>query len=54
MATGGVTVGNMSAFFDSGAFAVGMGDTLFGDFNDLAGVASRISSVVSIVSAWNG
>lgn len=30
MATGGVTVDNMTAFFDAGAIAVGMGSTLFG------------------------
>ena len=32
MATGGVTVDTMGDFFAAGAIAVGMGDTLFGDF----------------------
>jgi 2-dehydro-3-deoxyphosphogluconate aldolase/(4S)-4-hydroxy-2-oxoglutarate aldolase len=34
MATGGVTVDNMEAFFRAGAIAVGMGDTLFGRYDD--------------------
>jgi 2-dehydro-3-deoxyphosphogluconate aldolase/(4S)-4-hydroxy-2-oxoglutarate aldolase len=34
MATGGVTIDNMQAFFDAGAIAVGMGDTLFGRYDD--------------------
>jgi len=32
MATGGVTVDNMADFFAAGAIAVGMGNTLFGEF----------------------
>lgn len=34
MATGGVTVDNMRDFFAAGAIAVGMGDSLFGRFDD--------------------
>lgn len=34
MATGGVTVETMADFFDAGAIAVGMANTLFGDFRD--------------------
>ncbi len=34
MATGGVTVDNMSDFFAAGAIAVGMGDSLFGRYDD--------------------
>jgi len=53
MATGGVTIENISAFFDAGALAVGMGDTLFGDFCNLDAVNQRISAVVSIAAARN-
>ncbi len=34
MATGGVTIDSMRDFYAAGAIAVGMGDTLFGDFRD--------------------
>lgn len=34
MATGGVTVDSMADFFAAGAIAVGMGNTLFGDFDN--------------------
>jgi len=34
MATGGVTVETMTDFFDAGSIAVGMANTLFGDFRD--------------------
>ncbi len=53
MATGGVTIENMSAFFDAGALAVGMGDTLFGNGGSPDDVQQQISSVVSIVAARN-
>ncbi|MDJ0768018.1 MAG: bifunctional 4-hydroxy-2-oxoglutarate aldolase/2-dehydro-3-deoxy-phosphogluconate aldolase [Ilumatobacter sp.] len=47
MATGGVTVDNMWAFFDAGAIAVGMGDSLFGSAaapdGDLIAEAVRIA-----------
>ena len=51
MATGGVTLDNMSAFFDAGAIAVGMGDTLFGDYRDLDGAPARIAAAVAVASA---
>ena len=34
MATGGVTIANMADFYAAGAIAVGMGDSLFGRFDD--------------------
>ncbi len=34
MATGGVTIDSMADFFAAGAIAVGMGDTLFGDYRN--------------------
>ncbi|NNE74391.1 MAG: bifunctional 4-hydroxy-2-oxoglutarate aldolase/2-dehydro-3-deoxy-phosphogluconate aldolase [Acidimicrobiales bacterium] len=34
MATGGVTVDSMADFFAAGAIAVGMGNTLFGDYDN--------------------
>lgn len=51
MATGGVTVDTMGAFFDAGAIAVGMGDTLFGDYRDLDGAPARIAAAVAVASA---
>jgi len=48
MATGGVTTDNMAAFFDAGAIAVGMGDTLFGRYDDLEGAATQIARCVAI------
>lgn len=47
MATGGVTVDNMAAFFDAGAIAVGMGNTLFGDFDDLDAAPGLIAAAVA-------
>jgi 2-dehydro-3-deoxyphosphogluconate aldolase/(4S)-4-hydroxy-2-oxoglutarate aldolase len=46
MATGGVTVDNMAAFFAAGAIAVGMGDSLFGSFDDPDD--DRIAAVVAV------
>ncbi len=46
MATGGVTVDNMRSFFDAGAIAVGMGDSLFGRFDDPDGAA--IAAAVAV------
>lgn len=51
MATGGVTTDNMAAFFAAGAIAVGMGDTLFGDYRDLASAPAKIAAAVAIASA---
>ena len=48
MATGGVTVDNMAAFFDAGAIAVGMGDTLFGRYDDPDAAVDRIAAAVAI------
>lgn len=52
MATGGVTVDNMEAFFDAGAIAVGMGDSLFGRFDDLAAAAPMIRAAVGIARSY--
>ena len=51
MATGGVTTANMAAFYDAGAIAVGMGDTLFGDYVDLDAARGRIAEAVTIARA---
>jgi 2-dehydro-3-deoxyphosphogluconate aldolase/(4S)-4-hydroxy-2-oxoglutarate aldolase len=51
MATGGVTTTNMAAFYDAGAIAVGMGDTLFGDYLDLDVARGRIAEAVAIARA---
>jgi 2-dehydro-3-deoxyphosphogluconate aldolase/(4S)-4-hydroxy-2-oxoglutarate aldolase len=51
MATGGVTTTNMAAFYDAGAIAVGMGDTLFGDHLDLDAAQGRIAEAVAIARA---
>lgn len=48
MATGGISVDNMQAFYDAGAIAVGMGDTLFGAYDDLARARTMIDAAVSI------
>ncbi|NQY55782.1 MAG: bifunctional 4-hydroxy-2-oxoglutarate aldolase/2-dehydro-3-deoxy-phosphogluconate aldolase [Ilumatobacteraceae bacterium] len=48
MATGGVTIGNMAEFFAAGAIAVGMGDTLFGDFADPDGAVDHIAAAVGV------
>lgn len=48
MATGGVTATNMADFFMAGAIAVGMGDSLFGRYDDLDGAAQRIQRCVDI------
>ncbi len=53
MATGGVTADNLLRFYEAGATAVGMGDTLFGDIDDLSGVEARISAVVSLAGQRN-
>lgn len=51
MATGGVTVATMADFFDAGAIAVGMGDTLFGRVDDLAGARTMIGRAVAVARA---
>lgn len=51
MATGGVTVDNMAAFFAAGAIAVGMGDTLFGRYDDPDGAVEKIAAAVDIARA---
>ena len=48
MATGGVTVDNMAAFFDAGAIAVGMGDTLFGRYDDPDRAVAKIAAAVAV------
>lgn len=48
MATGGVTVETMADFFAAGAIAVGMGDTLFGRFDDLAAARPMIEAAVAV------
>jgi 2-dehydro-3-deoxyphosphogluconate aldolase/(4S)-4-hydroxy-2-oxoglutarate aldolase len=48
MATGGVTVDNMRAFFDAGAIAVGMGDTLFGRYDDPGAAVDKIAAAVAV------
>lgn len=48
MATGGVTTDNMAAFYDAGAIAVGMGDSLFGRVDDLAAAGPLIDRAVAI------
>lgn len=50
MATGGVTTGNMVAFFEAGAIAVGMGDSLFGRYDDLDAAASMIGAAVALAT----
>ena len=55
MATGGVTVENMAEFYAAGAIAVGMANTLFGDFRDLERAPSLIAAAVALlltVSGW--
>ena len=54
MATGGVTVGNMADFFAAGAIAVGMGDTLFGRADDLAGARPMIEAAVAVARSDAG
>ncbi len=48
MATGGVTADNMADFFAAGAIAVGMADTLFGRFDDLATARTMIDRAVQV------
>ena len=48
MATGGVTVENMADFYAAGAIAVGMGNTLFGDFRDLGRAPTLIAAAVAV------
>lgn len=48
MATGGVTVDTMADFFDAGAMAVGMADTLFGDPADLDLARQMIGEAVAV------
>ena len=50
MATGGVTVENMADFYAAGAIAVGMANTLFGDFHDLDRAPSLIAAAVVVAS----
>jgi hypothetical protein len=38
----------MADFFAAGAIAVGMGDTLFGRYDDPAGAVDHIAAAVSI------
>ncbi|MEO1055778.1 MAG: bifunctional 4-hydroxy-2-oxoglutarate aldolase/2-dehydro-3-deoxy-phosphogluconate aldolase [Actinomycetota bacterium] len=47
MATGGVTIGNMADFFAAGAIAVGMGNTLFGDYADPDSAVQHIAAAVA-------
>jgi 2-dehydro-3-deoxyphosphogluconate aldolase/(4S)-4-hydroxy-2-oxoglutarate aldolase len=51
MATGGVTIETMADFFDVGAIAVGMGDTLFGRPDDLDGARSMVERAVGVARA---
>ncbi len=51
MATGGVTNDNMQSFFDAGAIAVGMGDTLFGRYDDLDNARAMIATATTTASA---
>lgn len=48
MATGGVSTDNMQAFYDAGAIAVGMGDSLFGSYDDLATARTMIDAAVAV------
>ncbi|MGI9623444.1 MAG: bifunctional 4-hydroxy-2-oxoglutarate aldolase/2-dehydro-3-deoxy-phosphogluconate aldolase [Acidimicrobiales bacterium] len=48
MATGGVTVDTMADFFDAGAMAVGMADTLFGDPANIDRARGMISAAVDV------
>jgi 2-keto-3-deoxy-6-phosphogluconate aldolase len=48
MATGGVSIRNMQEFFDAGAIAVGMGDSLFGRFDDLDAAPGHIAAAVAV------
>ena len=48
MATGGVTIDTMADFFDAGAIAVGMGDTLFGRPDDLHAARRLIGQAVTV------
>jgi 2-dehydro-3-deoxyphosphogluconate aldolase/(4S)-4-hydroxy-2-oxoglutarate aldolase len=48
MATGGVTLDNMAAFYAAGAIAVGMGDTLFGDHTDPVAASGHIAAAMAI------
>jgi 2-dehydro-3-deoxyphosphogluconate aldolase / (4S)-4-hydroxy-2-oxoglutarate aldolase len=52
MATGGVTVANMGAFFEAGAIAVGMGDSLFGDHTDLSAAPAMIAAASAVAAAY--
>ena len=54
MATGGITVDNMTGFFDAGAIAVGMGDTLFGDHRDLDAARAHVAAAVAGASRYPG
>jgi len=48
MATGGVTVENMADFYAAGAIAVGMANSLFGDFRELDRAPSLIAAAVAV------
>ena len=48
MAMGGVTVDNMAEFYAGGAIAVGMANTLFGDYRDLEHAPSLIAAAVAV------
>ena len=50
MATGGVTVENMAEFNAAGAIAVGMANTLFGDYRELERAPSLIAAAVAVAS----
>jgi len=52
MATGGVTAESMGDFFEAGAIAVGMGATLFGSPDDLAGARGMIGRAVAIARKY--
>ena len=48
MATGGITVDNMVDFYAAGAIAVGMANTLFGDFRELDRAPKLIAAAVAV------
>jgi 2-dehydro-3-deoxyphosphogluconate aldolase/(4S)-4-hydroxy-2-oxoglutarate aldolase len=50
MATGGVTVESMADFYAAGAIAVGMANTLFGDFRDLKRAPGLIAAAVAVAN----
>jgi len=51
MATGGVTRANLKAFLDAGAMAVGMTDTLYGDYTNLDKIGEEIAETVRVAKS---